>query len=111
MIGPRSQCYKSGLKAIIRPCGSGEEILTSFYHIWAWQPSWSCDPETPHKLSIPTKRCSTCNLVLIGQAVLEKMFENDGHIHVNYSPGAGVDNPQGSIFSYGHKSCVTGHLL
>ena len=23
--------------------GSGEEdILKGFYHIWAWQPSWSC---------------------------------------------------------------------
>ena len=32
------------------------------------------------------------NLALIGQAVSEKMFENNGYIHV-YSPGAGADNP------------------
>ena len=41
---------------------------------------------------------SKLNLAFIGQGVLEKMiFENDGHIQV-YSPGAGVDNPLGSIF-------------
>ena len=22
---------------------SGEEDFYGFYHIWAWQPSWSCD--------------------------------------------------------------------
>ena len=37
-------------------------------------------------------------MALIGQADLEKKFsEKGGHIHV-YSPGAGVDNPLGSIF-------------
>ena len=25
--------------------GSGEEDLLRFYHIWAWQPCWSCDPD------------------------------------------------------------------
>ena len=34
---------------------------------------------------------------LIGQAVSEKMFENNGNVHV-YSPGAGADNPLGSFF-------------
>ena len=38
------------------------------------------------------------NLALIGQTDLEKkIFVNGGHIHV-YSPGAGADNPLGSIF-------------
>ena len=38
------------------------------------------------------------NLALIGQTVLvEKMFENGGHIQV-YSPGAGADKPRGSFF-------------
>ena len=27
----------------------------------------------------------------------KKMFENNGYVHV-YSPGAGADNPLGSIF-------------
>ena len=26
----------------IRTSGSREDFL-SFYHLWAWQPSWSCD--------------------------------------------------------------------
>ena len=24
-----------------------------FYHIWAYRPSWSCDPDAPNKLSFP----------------------------------------------------------
>ena len=34
-------------------------------------------------------------MVFIGQAVSEKMFENNDHIHVS-SSGAGADNPLGS---------------
>ena len=45
-----------------------------------------------------THELSNYNLASIGQAVL-KMLENYGIIHVHeYSPEAGVDNPQGSIF-------------
>ena len=37
-----------------RPSGSGEEdFLKGFYHIWAWRPSWSCDPDAANKLSFP----------------------------------------------------------
>ena len=37
-----------------RPTGSGEEdFLSGFYHIWAWQPSWSCDLDFAIKLSSP----------------------------------------------------------
>ena len=47
-----------------RPACSGEDFLSGFYHIWAWQPSWSCDPDfvikflsplsmdAPHKISV-----------------------------------------------------------
>ena len=35
-----------------RPAGSGEEdFLKGFYQIWAWWPSWSCDPDAANKLS------------------------------------------------------------
>ena len=34
-----------------RTSGSGEEDLKGFYHIWASQPSWSCDLYHLHKLS------------------------------------------------------------
>ena len=36
-----------------RPAGSGEEDFKSFYHIWAWRPSWSCDLDHLNKLSFP----------------------------------------------------------
>ena len=67
-------------------------IFKGFYHIWAWQPSWSCDLDHLYKLVFPLFKEA-----LIGQAVLvEKMFENGRHIHVK-SPGAGADTPLGSI--------------
>ena len=25
--------------------------MKEFYHIWAWRPSWSCDPDAANKLS------------------------------------------------------------
>ena len=28
-------------------------FLKSFYHIWAWRPSWSCDQDHLNKLSFP----------------------------------------------------------
>ena len=28
-------------------------FLKGFYRIWAWRPSWSCDPDAPNKLSFP----------------------------------------------------------
>ena len=30
-----------------------KKILKGFYHIWAWQPSWSCDPDVANKISFP----------------------------------------------------------
>ena len=36
-----------------RPGGSGEEDFVGFYHIWAWQPSWSCDPDAVNIISPP----------------------------------------------------------
>ena len=37
-----------------RHAGSGEvDFFSGFYHIWAWWPSWSCDPDFAIKLSFP----------------------------------------------------------
>ena len=37
-----------------RPAGSGEkDFLKGFYHIGAWRPSWSCDPDAANNLSYP----------------------------------------------------------
>ena len=35
---------------------SGERLQdqwSSGYYIWAWRPSWSCDPDAANKLSFP----------------------------------------------------------
>ena len=58
-----------------RSTGSGKENFEG-YHIWEWRPSLSCDPDAANKPSF----ClilggSTYNLVLIGQAGLEEIFE------------------------------------
>ena len=33
--------------------GSGEDHLLGFYHLWTWQPCWSCDLDCLNKLSSP----------------------------------------------------------
>ena len=37
----------------IGPPVLAEKILKGFYHIWAWRPSWSCDPDAAKKISFP----------------------------------------------------------
>ena len=32
------------------------EAFKGFHHIWAWRPSWSCDPDAANKLSFPYPR-------------------------------------------------------
>ena len=36
-----------------QPAGSCEEDFEGFYHIWAWRPSWSCDPDAANNISFP----------------------------------------------------------
>ena len=42
-----------------RPFGFREDDLLSFYHIWSWRPSWSCDRLTkisfPHPMEAPNR--------------------------------------------------------
>ena len=53
-----------------------KKILKGFCHIWAWRPSWSCNPDATNNLS---QGGATLNLALIGQSVLEKkIFEHCG---------------------------------
>ena len=35
-----------------QPAGP-EKIFKGFNHIWAWQPSWSCDQHHVHRFSFP----------------------------------------------------------
>ena len=36
-----------------------EKNFEGFYHIWAWRPSWSCDPDATNKLSFPLPKGAT----------------------------------------------------
>ena len=38
------------------PAGSEGRFLNGFYHIWAWRPSWSCDPDAANKISFPLSK-------------------------------------------------------
>ena len=40
-----------------RTFGSGEEIFKGFYHIWVWQPSWSCDLENLYTMHNKFSNC------------------------------------------------------
>ena len=68
MMGWSPQCYKPSFVKIGLPVLE-KKISEVFYHIWAWRPSWSCDPDVANKLSFPLPK----EAPLIGQAVLEKM--------------------------------------
>ena len=47
-----------------------EKIVKSFYHIWAWWPSWSCDQDDFYKIYVPSsKEGSVFNFILIGLVV------------------------------------------
>ena len=43
-----------------------------FYHIWAWRPSWSCDPDHLYKLWFPLPKEAPHKIWLL---LVEKMFE------------------------------------
>ena len=61
-----------------RPGGSGEEDFEGFYHIWVWQPSWSCDPDATNKISSPLSKEAPHKIWLyFDKAVSEnKIFEH-----------------------------------
>ena len=63
--------------------------------------------QTFKKLPFPLPMEVPYDLALIDQGISEKMFENNGHIHV-YSPGAGAYNPIGPILFLKHKF---GHFM
>ena len=52
MMGWSSRCYIPSFVKIGPPVLK-KKILKGFYHIWAWWPSWSCDPYAANKKSFP----------------------------------------------------------
>ena len=100
MMCPNIHCYILCFKLIAN-------ILKGFYLMWGGGHLGHMNQIPEQAFVLPTHGCFTCNLALIGQAVMEKtLFENNGHIHV-YIPGEGTDNPLGSEVLYKHKYCVT----
>ena len=51
MMNPSTKCHMPSFKVI--GLTVLEKIFEGFYHIWAWPPSWSCDPDPWNKLSFP----------------------------------------------------------
>ena len=52
MMGWSPRCYIPSFVKI-RPPVLEKKIFEGFYHIWAWRPSWSCDPDAANKISFP----------------------------------------------------------
>ena len=52
MMGCSPKCYIPNFVKIGLPAQE-KKILSVFYHIWAWRPSWSCDLDFAIKLSLP----------------------------------------------------------
>ena len=52
MIDRSHQCYIPSFIEI-GPTVLEKRILKGFYHIWTWQPFWSCDPYHVIKFSFP----------------------------------------------------------
>ena len=88
-MGQSPRSYTLSFVEISRPVPE-KKISCSFYHIWAWRPSWSCDLDHLYKLSFPLPKDAPRSLALIGQAVSEeKIFEI-------------VDDDEGRTPDHGH---------
>ena len=75
-----------------RTSGS-EKIFKSFYHIWAWWPSWSCDLYHLYKISFPLPRETPHKI----WAWLAKRFQRSSLkiiiIYMYIAPGQGQTTP------------------
>ena len=55
MMGWSPRCYIPSFVKIGPPVLE-KKIFEGFYHIWAWRPSWSWDPDAANKISFPYPR-------------------------------------------------------
>ena len=46
-----------------------KKIFRSFYHIWAWRPSWSCDLDHLYKLSFPLPKRHFIKIPFINKGI------------------------------------------
>ena len=47
-------------------------ILKGFKHIWVWRPSWSCDPDTSNKLTVPLHMDAPYEIGLFSDELFEE---------------------------------------
>ena len=52
MMGWSPWCHMPSLVKIGLPVLE-KKIFEGVYHLWAWWPSWSCDPDAANKISLP----------------------------------------------------------
>ena len=81
MMGWSPQCYiPSSWKSASRFWR--RRFLKSFYHIWAWRPSWSCDQHHVNKFSFTLYlKAFIQNLVQNGTVVSEKICFEFLYVH------------------------------
>ena len=66
----------------IGPTVPEKKILKGVYHIFAWRPSWSCDPDVTNNFLFPLpKEAPHKILSLICQVVSEEIFEKCERTH------------------------------
>ena len=81
MMGRSPQCYIPSFVEI-GPLVTEKKNFEEFYHIWAWQPSWSCDQHhvIRYCLSLYLKAFIQ-SLVQIGTVVSEKIQFEFLYVH------------------------------
>ena len=73
------------------PSGSWKEDFKVFYHIWAWQPSWSCDLQNVDEFSLTCTYKLTFKIWLkMGQWFLTKKKAKSSSIN-DIGPRSGND--------------------
>ena len=80
-----------------------ENIFEGFYHVCAWQPSWSCDQDHFYKFMSPFPKKT---LIKTGFDWPSGFGEEDVGLKQVHSPATGADNPLGSNVLQKHKASV-----
>ena len=65
-----------------------KNIFKGFYHIWVWQPSWSCDLDHLYKFSFPLLKEAPHKIWLTRTRQDNIYFESARHITINISSRA-----------------------
>ena len=66
MMGRSPQCYIPSFMEIGRRF-QRSRFLKGFYHIWAWQPSLSCEPDAAYKILFPLPKEASYIIFVLSQ--------------------------------------------